>query len=690
MVPQKQVEKFVQFFEDHAINELLVVTSIFTPTLWQVLGDKLFHEWPMLIHPAVYQLLTWEKNFHRALKNSSIESPHMQRLLSSYIYLGDKGSEWEGELVDDANSTMQLCWKCVCQQDGVFMHARAQYRLFYHQLNVKEQLERNLIALSSQNFLASNVDVAFEEVKNSPLLPFKIGDTLAASMYDFLIVHMLSQCYMRAPKHYRHIFVSSKSVGLGKVASYRFYCRFDHPPRLHLVSGGDTLTCRTQGNWDLIDPDASRVRLHPGRASNDMLVCFTSYEPYKREQHTVLQMEGNSTEAVRFSKVGDPGTGLVRFGPAKALLINEVKSSTASLRLCGAIGPVTTHCALLQNLTPGRTYYYQVFSETMQWSSVKSFTMAPAKKVKTYALVGDIGLEFHASWSTSLQVDVEKDLVNGLFFLGDIVYELSNRTAASGFFSMFEPITSRVPLYAVAGNHDAEGNYAWYKLWFYGMAAGAGEASGSNSSLYWSVNDQLIHFVGIDSYMTAGHGVSGRLVLKMLEWLEADLARAVQNRANQPWIVVLLHSCYYASFLKWERFAPVFAKYPVDMFFCGHRHEYVRSFPTKSAQEFAVSSDPHVYKNPQYPTWITAGTGGNTELKNGPKDANPPATIAFQSAGFGYVRLTAYNRTHLYSEFVLTDNVGPSPQQVNGLLKMGFTPLPQPEVIDYLWIVQDR
>jgi hypothetical protein len=76
-----------------------------------------------------------------------------------------------------------------------------------------------------------------------------------------------------------------------------------------------------------------------------------------------------------------------------------------------------------------------------------------------------------------------------------------------------------------------------------------------------------------------------------LQWLDADLNRANQNRTNVPFIVSLSHrglfsTCLHATdgdvLAARGAMAPIFDKYNVDLVFNGHDHEYERSNPLKA------------------------------------------------------------------------------------------------------------
>ena len=129
-------------------------------------------------------------------------------------------------------------------------------------------------------------------------------------------------------------------------------------------------------------------------------------------------------------------------------------------------------------------------------------------------------------------------------------------------------------------------------------------ASGSSSPMYYSFNVGSVHFISFDAerYFTPDFAATRRPTMDdvrvQFEWLQADLEKAVRNRAEQPWIVAFGHRPMYCTHIhndwmqQWctEDAAAVrdgvafrggarmyglealFHNYSVDMYASGHMH----------------------------------------------------------------------------------------------------------------------
>jgi hypothetical protein len=91
----------------------------------------------------------------------------------------------------------------------------------------------------------------------------------------------------------------------------------------------------------------------------------------------------------------------------------------------------------------------------------------------------------------------------------------------------------------------------------------------TRSDIVWVWCVSLLEHTGDsgDKSLPAGHfGRDG----EYLAWLEADLAAASANRATRPWIIAGGHRPF--AEVAGNGVQEVFAKYNVDMYFCGHTH----------------------------------------------------------------------------------------------------------------------
>lgn len=69
------------------------------------------------------------------------------------------------------------------------------------------------------------------------------------------------------------------------------------------------------------------------------------------------------------------------------------------------------------------------------------------------------------------------------------------------------------------------------------------ESNSHDSSLFYSINYKSLHLVSFSTEVFfKGSNVKGALA-----WLEADLAKANENRAERPWIIFITHHPIYCS-----------------------------------------------------------------------------------------------------------------------------------------------
>jgi 3',5'-cyclic AMP phosphodiesterase CpdA len=134
-----------------------------------------------------------------------------------------------------------------------------------------------------------------------------------------------------------------------------------------------------------------------------------------------------------------------------------------------------------------------------------------------------------------------------------------------------------------------------------------------------------------------------------LAWLEADLKRAVANRAQVPWILVSGHRPFYSSTGEsgvWDAsrpaFEPLFNRYSVDLVYWGHVHWYERMYPTLPNGTVQQQS----YTDATAPIYIISASPGNVEGLT-PGNIAQNYTAFLDNTHFGLGLLEVQNATHL-------------------------------------------
>jgi acid phosphatase type 7 len=281
------------------------------------------------------------------------------------------------------------------------------------------------------------------------------------------------------------------------------------------------------------------------------------------------------------------------------------------------------HQVDLCGLTPATTYYYQVGGGAPGseiWSATQSFATVPATGSSiTVGVYGD-ARDTLATW----QMVNERMVGSGaslLLISGDIVdigvqeslfqswldAIWKNDAGATGFFTLGQFVMVPVP-----GNHENDSSQFFANFPIPG--------AGSYAKQYSSFDVGNTHFVLIDDEPIAILPANDPAVESILGWLDADLAAANADRARHPFIVEINHRGLYSTSMHAEdidviqargAFAPLFAKYHVDLVLNGHDHEYERSKPLTAGNP--ASGAPVVHSSLSQGTTyvINAGAGAD-------------------------------------------------------------------------------
>lgn len=212
---------------------------------------------------------------------------------------------------------------------------------------------------------------------------------------------------------------------------------------------------------------------------------------------------------------------------------------------------------------------------------------------------------------------------------------------------------------------------------------------GNTENLMYSFDLGPVHFIAIntEAYYFLNYGI--KTLVKQYEWLEQDLTEAnkPENRKERPWIVTFGHRPMYCSndgdndchqhetllrvglplthFFGLEQ---LFYDNGVDVEFWAHEHSFERSWPLYDYKVYNGSVE-EPYRNPGAPVHIVTGSAGCKE-EHSSFEKNMPDWSAFHSEDYGYTRMKAANKTHLYFEQVSVEKKG--------------------LVIDSFWIIKDK
>ena len=298
--------------------------------------------------------------------------------------------------------------------------------------------------------------------------------------------------------------------------------------------------------------------------------------------------------------------------------------------------PARLHEAHVCGLAPATTYYYQVGGGAPGaevWSATQSFTTVPSTGPITIGVSGDSRDSMDIL--QVVQQRMRDAAVTMQLFGGDLVFfgtQQSQYTSwldktwkdDKGFLTLGQQLI--VP---AAGNHEVESPQ------FFGAFALPGDGPYAESFGSFDVGSAHIVFLDDEAIATLGDSDEAKA---QLAWLDADLARADQNRAARPFVVVVHHRGEYATAENGgdpdiaavrRATVPIWQRHHVDLVLTGHSHEYERSKAITGAPD-APTLDPN---GPTYV--ICAGAGANAEVIG-------TTPVAHRALNVGYGKGTPY------------------------------------------------
>jgi len=271
-----------------------------------------------------------------------------------------------------------------------------------------------------------------------------------------------------------------------------------------------------------------------------------------------------------------------------------------------ALHDVRRNEVVIRGLGNDRSYYYRIFTDDCNLlpTADLSFTSRPsAGEPFTFFAAGDIGEPVEEGGTPDVMASsISRKMLDFNFglLLGDIVYPDGKSEAYDkNLFQYFAVPFSRIPTFAVLGNHDwhvdPDRNFlVEWKL--------------PGNEHYYSFDYGNAHFIGLDTKDGNFYQYE-----KQVRWLKEDLE---QSKDKYRWIIVFLHhngkSCTYKE--DTERVIalyPLFERYKVDLVLNGHAHTYERLNPMDGRgvpiqRYFGMN----IYNDPDGFISVTTGSGG--------------------------------------------------------------------------------
>ncbi|KAB0791705.1 hypothetical protein PPYR_03505 [Photinus pyralis] len=417
---------------------------------------------------------------------------------------------------------------------------------------------------------------------------------------------------------------------------------------------------------------------------NCKIVPITNHVPMQPEQVHIAYGDSVYEIVATWSTVGDTKESIVEYGTGFQSLNYTAAGSSRLFTDGGRKGRSQyVHSVTLKNLRPSTVYVYHVGSR-FGWSNEFLFRTPPVVErwQPSLAIFGDMGLE-NAQSLARLEEDTHRGMYDAILHVGDFAYDMNSHNGVVGdkFMKLIEPIAAYVPYMTCVGNHEERYNFSHYKMRF--------NMPGDTENLMFSFNMGPLHIISISTevYYFLNYGIKS--LVFQYEWLENDLREATdpKNRRERPWIIVMGHRPMYCSntdpadcahnstftrvgipFFHMFGLEKLFYDNKVDVLIWAHQHSYERLWPIYDFKIFNGTYE-QPYLNPLAPVHIITGSAGCKE-NHSHFDNDKPYWSAFRSTDYGYTRMKAYNKTHLYFEQVSDDQGG--------------------AVIDSFWIIQNK
>ncbi len=286
------------------------------------------------------------------------------------------------------------------------------------------------------------------------------------------------------------------------------------------------------------------------------------------------------------------GTGAVQYSTDRSFS----RSVTARIREfpppeTGLVFPFYQYQADLTNLSPGAEYSYRVTlnGETLLFGEEFRFRTAALGSSFTFLAFGDSGTGSNEQTRLADRMTTRENPALVLH-VGDIAYPSGTfQDFQSFYFDVYRDLMTRVPFFAVPGNHEYWRNgtptlESSNAAPFVAVHAPPTESvPAADRGRYFSFDWGNVHFIALDSNIplqNVANGTGG-----MAQWLESDL-----QKTRRFWKVAYFHHPPYAtgpnerdplSALARDFLVPILERYDVQLVLNAHEHSYQRSFPLR-------------------------------------------------------------------------------------------------------------
>ncbi|KAJ9147019.1 hypothetical protein P3X46_029225 [Hevea brasiliensis] len=313
------------------------------------------------------------------------------------------------------------------------------------------------------------------------------------------------------------------------------------------------------------------------------------------------------------------------------------------------------HHATIKKLKYNTRYFYELGSHkaTRRFSFVTPPEVGPDVPY-TFGIMGDLGQTYDSN--ITLEHYISNRKAQTMLFVGDLSYAdhypLHDNVRWDTWGRFVEKSTAYQPWIWTAGNHEIDflpeiDEYTPFKPYMNRYHVPY-RASQSTSPLWYSIKRASAYIIVLSSYSAYGK------YTPQYSWLEQEFPKV--NRAETPWLIVLLHSPWYNSnnyhYMEGESMRVMFESWfienKVDLVFSGHVHSYERTNRISNVRYNITNGQSTPIKDTSAPVYITIGDGGNIEGLANSFTEPQPSYSAFREASFGHAILEIKNRTHAH------------------------------------------
>jgi predicted MPP superfamily phosphohydrolase len=358
------------------------------------------------------------------------------------------------------------------------------------------------------------------------------------------------------------------------------------------------------------------------------------------------------------------------------------------------VAPMKTYrfSGKISGLLPGSPFQYRLLKNGKLVFQARGTTRKSNLEPYRIVLFGDMGANTDAQRKVAYRIFQKKP--DALVFLGDIVYDYGTFSEyLEEFFPIYNaakasptsgaPLLQSTPGIAILGNHDvALGDYkvgvnldkypdglGYYTVWSQPLNGPLTDRTGPNVPKLAGSKENISRYLEAAgqryprmSNFSFDYGNSHWLVLDAnpyMDWTNAALrnwvTKDLAGASSAKWKFVCCHQAPFSfdvSHYKEQRMrllCDIFEKEGVDVVFCGHAHDYQRSFPlTFEIQK--ENGKPHINED---------GTiDGNFHLDksfDGVKNTNPKGIIYIVSGAGGAKLYPSVKDTMPWVDGVFTD-----------------------------------